>query len=362
MNLEQWTVGGRGFGVLLLWLLMAGEVYTALSFLGVSGWAYSRGGPILYVLAYLCLSNVVNFFIWPQLWELGRANLLHSQPDFFGRRHNSKYLAGFVAIVGVICIIPYLQLQLTGIGIIVEVASFGSIGRVPAMVIAVILVTTFVFFGGIRAVAWVSILKDVLMIVAALSIGIGVPYLYFGGIGHMFTELARTRPTHLRMPGATADLGHSWYISTVFFSALGAGMWPHNFAAAFTAKNGDTLRRNAIVLPLYNVSLAFMMFVGFAAILVIPSLSDSDLVLLTIVRKAFPVWFLGVVGGAGALTAMVPAAVQILTAATLFAKNLYRPILRPAMDDEHVARLARFMFPCSVSSACISLSSAPARS
>jgi solute:Na+ symporter, SSS family len=27
MNLEQWTVAGRGFGVILVWLLMAGEVY-----------------------------------------------------------------------------------------------------------------------------------------------------------------------------------------------------------------------------------------------------------------------------------------------------------------------------------------------
>lgn len=45
MDLEQWTVGGRGFGAWLMYLLMAGEVYTTFSFLGASGWAYSRGGP-----------------------------------------------------------------------------------------------------------------------------------------------------------------------------------------------------------------------------------------------------------------------------------------------------------------------------
>ena len=55
------------------------------------------------------------------------------------------------------------------------------------------------------------------------------------------------------------------------------------------------------------------------------------------VRKSFPAWFLGLIGGAGALTAMVPAAVFILTAATLFAKNLYRPIFAPAMTDDQVA-------------------------
>ena len=26
MDLEQWTVAGRGFGALLVWLLMAGEI------------------------------------------------------------------------------------------------------------------------------------------------------------------------------------------------------------------------------------------------------------------------------------------------------------------------------------------------
>jgi SSS family solute:Na+ symporter len=61
MDLEQWTVARRGFGVIFVWLLIAGEVYTSLSFLGASGWAYSRGGPTLYVLAYLSLAYVVSF-------------------------------------------------------------------------------------------------------------------------------------------------------------------------------------------------------------------------------------------------------------------------------------------------------------
>ena len=34
MNLEQWTVGGRGFGALFVFLLMAGEIYTTFTFLG----------------------------------------------------------------------------------------------------------------------------------------------------------------------------------------------------------------------------------------------------------------------------------------------------------------------------------------
>jgi SSS family solute:Na+ symporter len=343
MDLEQWTVGGRGFGAVLMYLLMAGEVYTTFAFLGASGWAYSRGGPTLYVMAYLTLEYVISFFLLPQIWEVGRKFRMQTQSDFFSIRYGNRYLAGFVCIVGIASFIPYLQLQLTGLGIIVSIASFDGIGRTPAMVIGVVLLAAFVFASGVRAVAWVSVLKDALMVLAAAAIGIGIPKIYFGGIGPMFAALAHAHPAHLTMPGATANLGHTWYVSTVLLTAVGFYMWPHAFGSTFTAKSSDTLRRNAVVMPLYTLTLAFILFAGFTAVLVMPGLANGDLALLTVVRQSFPPWFLGVVGGAGALTAMVPASIFILTAATLFAKNLYRPLFAPAMTDDQVAKLARAM-------------------
>jgi solute:Na+ symporter, SSS family len=343
MDLEQWTVAGRGFGVLLMWLLMAGEVYTTFSFLGASGWAYSRGAPTLYILAYITLAYVVSFFILPPIWEIGRRHRLQTQSDFFQWRYRSKYLAAAVSLVGIVFMIPYLQLQISGLGIIVEVASFDGIHRVPAMVAAVILLAGFVLASGLRAVAWVSVLKDILMLIAAVSVGIGVPYIYFGGIGPMFTALLHAKPSHFVMPGATANLGHGWYISTVLLTGLGVYMWPHSFGAAFSAKSAGTLRRNAVVMPLYTISLTFMLFVGFAAILVIPDLRDGDLSLLAMVRKTFSPWFLGLIGGAGALTAMVPAAILILSSATVFAKNIFRPLFAPDINDHQVGRVARIM-------------------
>lgn len=343
MDLEQWTVAGRGFGVALVFLLMAGEVYTTFAFIGASGWAYSRGGPTLYVLAYLSLAYVVSFFILPPLWEVGRQYQLQTQPDFFRIRYGNRYLAGFVCVLGMLSFIPYVQLQLTGVGIIVSTASFGSVGRVPAMTCAVVLLVAFVFANGVRAVAWVSVLKDFLMVIAAIAIGIGIPLLHFGGIRPMFAALIQARPAHLMMPGSTANLGHAWFISTVMLTSLGFYMWPHGFAATFTAKSADTLRRNAVVMPLYTLTLAFIFFAGFATVLIVPGLANGDLALLTVLRQSFPPWFLGIIGGAGALTAMVPASIFILTGATLFAKNLYRPLFAPAMTDDQVAGLARGM-------------------
>jgi SSS family solute:Na+ symporter len=343
MSLEEWTVGGRGFGLILVWLLMAGEIFTTLTFLGASGWAYSKGAPVLYILAYACLIQVFAFYILPPIWEVGRKFGLQTQADFFQVRYGSTYLSAFVALLGVVCLIPYLQIQLTGLGLIVEAASFGAIHRTPAMIIGVTLVAAFVFVSGVRGVAWVSVIKDFLLLSAVLIVGFAIPHIYFGGIGPMFAAVIHANPNHLVFPGSTRNLGQGWYITTVLLFAFTFYMWPHYFAASFTARSGKVLRRNAVIMPLYSITLPLVMFVGLSAMLVMPGLPNSDLAMLMMVRKTFPAWFLGLVGGAGALTAMVPAAIQLLTGATLYAKNLFRPLLKPDMNDQQVARLARIM-------------------
>jgi solute:Na+ symporter, SSS family len=53
MGLGQWTVAGRSFGAPLVFLLMAGEIYTTFTFLGGSGFAYGRGGgPVYYGMCH----------------------------------------------------------------------------------------------------------------------------------------------------------------------------------------------------------------------------------------------------------------------------------------------------------------------
>ena len=66
MGLEQWTVGGRGFGTALVFLLMAGEIYSTFTFLGGAGFAYGSGGPAYYILGYGTLAYVLSYYLLPQ--------------------------------------------------------------------------------------------------------------------------------------------------------------------------------------------------------------------------------------------------------------------------------------------------------
>jgi SSS family solute:Na+ symporter len=71
---------------------------------------------------------------------------------------------------------------------------------------------------------------------------------------------------------------------------------------------------------------------------------NVDLALFKLSVKTFDPWFVGVIGAAGVLTALVPGSMILMTAATLLANNLYRVADRSA-DDARVLTIAKLMVP-----------------
>ncbi len=342
MNLEGWAIAGRSFGRGLSWFVLAGEIYTAFAFLGGSGWAYARGGPTFYILAYGALAYVVGYYVLPAMSPIGRKHELMTQPDLVAHLYKSEVLGILVAVVGVAFLLPYLQLQLTGLGLIIETCSSGAITRVPAMLIAFAMVAAFVYLSGLRGVATTAIVKDVVMIVAVVFFGLYLPIHYFGSLGGMFRALDAAKPGYLALPGGTKTLDVSWLMSTVALTSLGFYMWPHLQANSFSAKSPEVLRHNAVFLPLYQICMLFPMLIGFTALLVlVPALKTPDMAFMEIVRKTFPGWALGLVGGAGALACMIPAADLLLSTSMLFTRNIYGKTLGRQAAPDSLRKLAQ---------------------
>ena len=345
MSLEQWTVGGRSFGTAFVFLLMAGEIYTTFTFLGGSGFAYGKGAPVYYILAYGSLAYILSYWMLPPIWRFAKAQRLISQPHFFSRKYDSPALGVLVALVGVAALIPYLVLQLKGLGIIVATTSYGAISSTSAVWIGAAVVTCYVIVSGVRGSAWNSVVKDTLILAIVLFLGIYLPIHYYGSLSDMFHTIDTAKPGFLTFPAKGSSV--AWFQSTVLLTALGFFMWPHTFGSVFTAKDERIFRRNAIVLPLYQLILLFVFFVGFAAVLKVPGLKggDIDLSLFRLSLQTFDPWFVGVIGGAGVLTALVPGSMILNTASTLLANDVYRGLLKRDATDDSVKKLARILVP-----------------
>ncbi|WP_052372459.1 sodium:solute symporter family protein [Amycolatopsis taiwanensis] len=345
MSLDQWSVAGRNLGWMLLWVLMAGEALTTATFLGAPGQAYAQGAPSLFIMCYTLLAYIVSFFLLPPLWRYAKRHKLVTQGDYFTHRFDSPRLGAFVAVVGVVFVVPYTVIQLVGMGSIASTITGGALSKSTCIVIGFVCVTGFVFVAGIRSTAWTAVLKDILIVIAVIIVGIVLPLRYFGSYTNLLDAVNAAHPGHLALPGATHELNVPWFLSTVLLASAGFYMYPHLFMAGLAARNEQSIRRNAMVLPIYLLVVALPFYAGLTALMVVPGLSgaDTNTALLTLVVHSVPGWLAGVIAGAGALAAMVPASALVLGAATLLSRNIYQGLLRPDASRDTVLRVSRLL-------------------
>jgi SSS family solute:Na+ symporter len=345
MDPEQFIVGGRSFGALFLWLLLAGEIYTSFTFLGAAGWAYGRGAPAFYILCYGTIAYVLSYYLLPPIWRLSQRHGLLTGPDFFVHQYRSGRLGALVAVVGFVFLVPYVTLQLTGVQVLLRIAGYGALDSLTAVGIAFTLIALFVYGTGLRGAAWASIVKDALVLIGVLFAGVVLPVRFFGSpLGAVDAVLAQ-RPHWMTLTGDLSANGVVWFVSTVLLTALGFFMWPQSLAAVYSAKSEDTLRRNAIALPIYQLMLLLVYLAGFTALVVLPGLEGpaADQSFMLVVQRYYSPWILGLVAGAGCLAGLVPASVQILAAASIVAKNVLGDTLGIATTPRAQTQATRVM-------------------
>jgi solute:Na+ symporter, SSS family len=318
--------------------------YTTFTFLGASGYAYGHGAPSYYILCYFPLAYILSYWLLPAVWRYAKQQRLMSQPDFFARKYNSPALGLLVAAVGIVAMIPYLVLQLKGLGIIMATASYGEISPTLAVWIGAAVISLYVITSGVHGSAWTAVVKDVMIFAVVAFLGIYLPVHFFGSFGQMFQAINAAKPGFLSFPAKGQSI--AWFDSTVLLTALGFYMWPHSFTSIYTSRDERSFRRNAVFSPLYGLLLLFVMCVGFAASLKVPGLAGSniDLSLFRLSIQAFDPWFVGVIGATGVLTALVPGSMILMAASMMLANNFYR-IARQSASEAEISLAAKAMVP-----------------
>ena len=233
-SLTEWSVSSRGLGVLFVWLLMAGETYTSFSFLGTAGWSYSYGAPILYLVAYLTVGLAVAYVAGPAIWTYATRHNLISIADMAEHRFRSRPVGMLVAIVATVFLVPYIQLQIQGMGVVVNAMSYGGVDLHVAAVVSFVVAEAFILVSGLRGSAWVSALKDVLVIFAVVFLAVYVPVHYVHGAGAFMNRMVTEKPEWLTFPGHdSGGRGAAWFISTVLLNGVTIVIFPNTVASYF---------------------------------------------------------------------------------------------------------------------------------
>jgi SSS family solute:Na+ symporter len=358
-SLDQWGLGGRGFGSWITWFLLGGDLYTAYTFIAVPAAMYSTGAVSgFFAVPYTVVLYPIVFLLMARLWSVSHRHGFVTPADFVGGRYGSKSLSIAIAVTGIVATMPYIALQLVGIKSVLTVLGLGSganafMQDLP-LIIAFVVLAAYTYTAGLRAPAAIAIVKDLLIYIAIIAAIIWLPS-QFGGWSSIFaaaqTKMAATNPaTGLPVgsviPGA-ASFNAYWTLA--LGSAMALFMYPHSITGVLSTKSRNTIRRNAVVLPIYSLMLGFLALLGYVAIKAGTQPIGPDgkvnpqLVIPQLFLDHFPSWFAGVALAAIAVGALVPAAIMSIAASNLFTRNIYRDLFRPNATPQQEAKVSKLV-------------------
>ena len=359
LHLNEWGLGGRGFGTFISWFLLGGDLYTAYTFIAVPALVYATGAAGFFALSYTIMVFPIVFVFAPRLWSVARVHGYVTPADFVRGRYGSRGLGLAVAVTGIVATLPYIALQLVGIGAVLTVlgvagSSANAFVKDLPLIIAFIILAAYTYLAGLRAPALIAFVKDILIYVTVIVAIIYIP-MRLGGWGHIFgtasAHLKTVNPKTGKPFGAliTPPAGQWAYGTLALGSALALFMYPHAITAVFAGKRRDVIRRNMAILPAYSLVLGLIALFGYMA-LATPAVTagvkagggNAQLSVPLLFEHMFPSWFAGIGYSAIVIGALVPAAIMSIAAANLFSRNIYKEFFRPqasAAEETRVARL-----------------------
>jgi solute:Na+ symporter, SSS family len=339
-HLDEWGLGGRQFGTWITWFLVGGDFYTAYTVIAVPALVYAVGAYGFFALPYTIIVYPFVFAVMPLLWKVAHANGHVTAADVVHDTYGSRGLELAVAVTGMVATMPYIALQLIGMGAVIK--AIGLSGELP-IVAAFIILALYTYSSGLRAPALIAFVKDIMIYIVVLVAVVVVPA-RLGGYGAVFSAANDAFAAKGGATGLTLKSSQMLaYATLALGSAFAAFMYPHTLTGIFASKSADTIRKNAILLPAYTLLLGLIALLGYMGYAAHIKVASPNEVVPMLFKVLFPSWFSGFAFSAIAIGALVPAAVMSIGAANLFTRNVWKSYINPGISHAGEAAVAKIV-------------------
>lgn len=338
-SMESHYVGDRSIHPIITMLTMMATLMSAFVLVGLSGFFYTHG---IGSWVYVGFSNVsmwlLTIVFGYRLWLLGRRFGYVTPIEFLSDRYESKAVGVIAAAISIVFLFPYMAVQLTGVGKLIEGLTGGQFPYFLAVVVAGILGLCVCFFGGMRTVAWTDAIQGGFMFI--LGVVIAVWFLaaaFHGSVGELFAKVAESKPALLSLPGPTKFFSHGMLFSltlAAFFMPLSQMQLASRFLIPRDKKAFRLLLIGSALIPI--IAILPPMFIGLGASVLWPNLKSGDFAFSTMLVQYFPVPMI-----VAALLAVFAACLTTIDSQLLAIGSLIGKDLLPGLSDKVAVTISK---------------------
>lgn len=321
----EYFLSGRNTGGLVAALSYSATTYSAFMMIGLAGFTYSGGvGALGFELVYLSGLSLVAFF-GPRFWLIGKKNDYVSPYEMLGDRYQNQWIAVAASLSACIFLIPYLAVQLMGVGYLLNGLSGGEIPFIIGVLIAVILAIAWALIAGMKSVTWTDSLQSLIMIVVSVIILFYVIYQHLGGFIEFFGSLSNEEGKILTVPGpgffefkTFLALSLPWFFFSISNPQVSQRLFiPRDLSAMKTMIKG--------FLGFGFIYTMVSVIWGFSARLLIPGLANADMATPQLLASEYVPTLLALVAMIGITAAAISTIDSImLTLSSLVVRDLFK--------------------------------------
>lgn len=343
LTVDEYFLGKRGLGVILIFFTTMATWYSSSLFLGAVAEVYTKGLEWVFGFTSSALAGLVFFFLGPKIREIGERKKYITQGDMYEDRFNSRALGTLASLIGIVFMLPYLTVQITGTGYIFETFTDGIIPYWAGALIGLLICFLFIFFGGMRSVAWTDVFFGLVFLLSIWGVVILIFMKGFGGITQLFAEAESKVPELLTLPGPKG-VKWTYFLSQIWVIGLGGYMWPHLFLRMYASESAKSVRRvGALVIFASLISQVPVIFGALGAAILLPGLKTPDTALLMLVKQYAPVWVIGILGAGGIAASLSTVNSLIHAEGVLIARDLYSKYSNKEAHDDSVVKMSQLV-------------------
>ncbi|MBR3561645.1 MAG: sodium/proline symporter [Oscillospiraceae bacterium] len=326
---KTYFLGGRQMGPWVSALSAGASDMSAWVLMGLPTSIYALGIGQLWIPIGLFIGYTLSWIVEaPRLRSFSIvANDSITIPQYLTNRFlsKSKALQIICAVIFLVAYTIYAASSIKACGTLFHTVI--GINETTAMYLAAVVIISYTFLGGFSAVCWTDFFQGMLMLGALL-------------IAPIFAAATLSGTAATEMPAGYWSIG-TWQ---EIISGLGWGIgyfgMPHIIIRFMSLESQKSLKKSAKIGIMWTLLiLVFATLVGIIGRLMLgydDAINGNSLVFITMVRRLFPGIISGILLSAVLAASMSTADSQLLAAASAFASDVYKPVVRKdkASDKE----------------------------
>lgn len=327
-NTNDFILQGRKLKTLPMYATIFSTWMSIFAFIGAIAYFYEQGPIYMTTVGWDALFAVLFILLGRRIWHYGKVHNYMTPTDFFDDIYDSKKLNVLVTVVSILSTMVYLQVQIVGGILVMNVATAGVISSYVGGIIFFSILVIYLWAGGLRAVVMTDIFYGILIVLAIVSSGLYLMHVA-GGTGQVFPELIAKDPSYVSMPGEEGRHRVVLWISLFFIVPIGAFMGPQIWIRNYAAES----ERNFNVIPwllcLSSIICVGTLFAGSSALVLTDHVDNPDSILLTLLHQyANPFFYTFVIIGIYA-TIFSTANSQVHAIAAVYTIDVHKRYIKP---------------------------------